>query len=100
MITELQAEIQLVKSILHYNNYYDNIREYLKKKNISIDDFAYDLVIHLDYGIPYHSIYYMLDNIEFVLQEYEEGDYEEQEFNEVQDFFDFLYEYNLWGEDY
>lgn len=100
MITEFQAQVQLVKSILYHNNYYDKIREYLKKKNISIDDFARDLVMHLDYGIPNHSIYYMLDNIEHALQEYEEGDYEEQEFNSVRDFFDFLYDNYLWGEDY
>lgn len=99
MLSENQALIQLVKSILHYNNYYDKIREYLKKKNISIDDFAHDLVYHLDYGIPYHSVYYMLDNIEHALQEYEEGEYEEQEFNGVQDFFDFLYDNYLWLED-
>lgn len=100
MLTERQALIQLVKSILYYNRYYDNVREWLKKKDISTDDFASDLVSNLSDGIPNHSVYYMLDNIENALIEYEEGDYEEQEFNSVRDFFDFLYDNYLWTEDY
>lgn len=95
MLTETQAQVQLVESILHYNTYYDKIREYLKKKNITHTAFAYDLVLNLLNGIPNHSIYYMLDNIENVLEEYEET----QEFDTVQDFLDFLYDNYLWLED-
>lgn len=95
MLTETQAQVQLVESILYYNTYYDNIREYLKKKDITPTAFAYDLVNNLSNGIPNHSIYYMLDNIENVLREYEEA----QEFDTVQDFLDYLYDNYLWSED-
>lgn len=95
MLTETQAQVQLVESILYYNTYYDNIRKYLKKKNITHTAFAYDLVNNLSNGIPNHSIYYMLDNIENVLGECEET----QEFDTVQDFLDFLYDNYLWLED-
>ena len=95
MLTETQAQVQLVESILYYNTYYDNIREYLKKKNITHTAFAYDLVNNLSNGIPNHSIYYMLDNIENVLRENEET----QEFDTVQDFLDYLYDNYLWSED-
>lgn len=95
MLTETQAQVQLVESILYYNTYYDNIREYLKKKNITHTAFAYDLVNNLSNGISNHSIYYMLDNIENVLRENEET----REFDTVQDFLDYLYDNYLWSED-
>lgn len=95
MLTETQAQVQLVESILYHNTWYDDIRRYLKKKEISTTDFAYDLVNHLPNGIPNHSIYYMLDNIEAVLEDFEET----RDFDGIWQFMDFLYDNSLWLED-
>lgn len=55
--------VELIETILKENGYYDNLRKYAEKNNISLHAMAIDLHKLYDY-IDYASLYKFLDNMD------------------------------------
>ena len=85
---------ELFESILTHNMYYDNLRAWLKSKDISLSDAGYDLTA-LMYEAPEDmSIYLFLDSFEDILARMQEETKESIE--EIFELKDYIDKKNLW----
>ena len=98
-----EAYKQLLLSALTYNDYYENIVKWAKRKGFSLKDVASKLNIVWDKVPDGMSHFYFLDSIEDMLVDLLEEKSEEEVdemFDDGYDFVDYLYDNELWKESY
>ena len=104
VMNETDAYRNLLLSMLTHNGYYETLRKWLDKKNISLEK-ASSMFNAIWDDIPDGmSAYYYLDSVEDLLVCLKNRGYTWKKlcemFNDAYDFRDYLYDHEMWKEAY
>lgn len=92
-MTEKQAWLNLIETILKENGYYENLRGFYHQAGYNITDFATQIYLYWDDAPDGMSIYYFMDSLEDML-----NDADWSELSDVSDMVDYVYDHELWKE--